>query len=174
MERVVRLKCPPTGGSRGPSNQNGCGAAGNFTDGFTRGAPRGPKEAPRGPKTVNPPVELPAAPQPFWLEGPLEPPVGGHFHLTTRSKELVSQHLLPRGRIPFIESLSFLERECCSTSSGQDRRRGLSVLEEGKDHHGPNRSFTDCLRKTQYAINQTTAHSHTLSRLSTLQTNPHW
>ena len=30
------------GGSRGPSSQNGCGAAGNFTDGFTLGASWGP------------------------------------------------------------------------------------------------------------------------------------
>ena len=32
-----------------------------------------------GASRVNPYVKLPAAPQPFWLEGPLEPPVGGHF-----------------------------------------------------------------------------------------------
>ena len=32
-----------------------------------------------GALSVNPSVKLPAAPQPFWLEGPLEPPVGGHF-----------------------------------------------------------------------------------------------
>ena len=30
-----QVEYPPTGGSRGPSSQNGCGAAGNFTDGFT-------------------------------------------------------------------------------------------------------------------------------------------
>ena len=56
--------------------------------------------------------------------------MGGRFYLVTRSKELVSQHPLPRGRIPFIESHSFLERVCCSTSSGQERLRGLSVLEK--------------------------------------------
>ena len=118
---------------------------------------------------VNPIMKLPSAPQLFWLEGPLEPPVGGHFCLTTRSKELVSQHLLPRGRIPFIESLSFLERECCSTSSGQDRRRGLSVLDVEKEI----KIIIDSRTYLSRTIQRTTAHYHTLSRLSTLQTNPH-
>ena len=29
------IRCPPTGRLKGPLEPNGCGAAGNFTDGFT-------------------------------------------------------------------------------------------------------------------------------------------
>ena len=37
---------------------------------------------------VNPSVKLPAAPQPFWFEGPLEPPFGRTSYHFARSREL--------------------------------------------------------------------------------------
>ena len=40
---------------------------------------------------VNPPMTLPAAPQPFWLEGPLEPPCGRTDYHFARSREIAEQ-----------------------------------------------------------------------------------
>ena len=44
------MKGPPNRRLKGPLEPNGCGAAGNFTDGFTQEAPGGPQEAPEGPR----------------------------------------------------------------------------------------------------------------------------
>ena len=48
---------------------------------------RPPSDAATAPH-VNPPVQLPSAPQPSWLEGPLEPPCGRTFDYLVRSREL--------------------------------------------------------------------------------------
>ena len=110
-------------------------------------------------------------PQPFWLKGPLEPPFGRTFTPDCALQRACKPLIIHHSEYPIFESHSFLERVCCSTSSGQERLRGLSVMENGEDHHF---RFTDLFNKTQYAIEKTTAHSHTLQRSSTLLANPHW
>ena len=79
---------------------------------------------------VNPPVQLPSAPQPFWLEGPLEPPFGRTFTPDCALQRACKPLIIHHSEYPIYESHSFLERVCCSTSSGQERLRGLSVLEK--------------------------------------------
>ena len=63
-----------------PLSTNGCGAAGNFTDGFTKEAPAGPqeaqKEATRGPQTA------PKKPQNCLQEAPERPTT--RFQLTLK------------------------------------------------------------------------------------------
>ena len=79
---------------------------------------------------VNPPVQLPTAPQPFWLKGPLEPPFGRTFTPDCALQRACKPLNIHHSEYPILESHSFLERVCCSTSSGQERLRGLSVLEK--------------------------------------------
>ena len=89
---------------------------------------------------VNPSVKLPAAPQPFRLEGPLEPPVGGHFHLIARSRELAYNRTFTTVNIPSSRASAFwnvcavalaLGRSVCVACQCWKRSRSSSSI------HGP-------------------------------------
>ena len=84
-----------------------------------------------------------------WLEGPLEPPFGRTFTPDCTLQRACIQPNIHHSEYPIFESLSFLERVCCSTSSGQERLRGLSVLEKEQIIIFITRTY---LQKTQYAI----------------------
>ena len=95
--------------------------------------------------------------------------LGGHCTPDCALQRACKPLIIHQSEYPILESHSFLERVCCSTSSGQERLRGLSVLEKGADHY---LQYTDVFNKTQYAIGINTAHSHTRKWLSSLLTNP--
>ena len=107
---------------------------------------------------VNPSVKLPAAPQPFWLEGPLEPPIWRTticFLCTLqRACYLEYSEVLPSVRqIELPQYLSgraeaLWRRALLVPSAGRGRLRGPSVLDVEKEK----RSSTDRLKRTQYAI----------------------
>ena len=85
-------------------------------------------------------MKLPAAPQPFWLEGPLEPPVGGHFTLLHAPESLQPNIYFPEKRYHSRRSQSSLEARTASTK----RRSGTATWpvgagkEKRKSIHGPN------------------------------------
>ena len=84
--------------------------------------PRGPrrlqeasKRPPKCPQECKPTcttcVLLPGAPQPFWFKGPLEPPLGGHFHILGTLQRAYTNILIYQSKsTPTLESHSFLER----------------------------------------------------------------
>ena len=71
-------------------------------------------------------------PQPFWLKGPLEPPFGRTFTPDCALQRACKPLNIHHSEYPILESHSFLERVCCSTGSGQEHLRGLSLLEKEK------------------------------------------
>ena len=127
---------------------------------------------------VNPPVQLPTAPQPFWLKGPLEPPFGRTFTPDCALQRACIPLIIHHSEYPIFESHSFLERVCCSDTRGlavasywsgscwRSKRRSSSI-HGPKDKHGPT-----CKDPIRYYKNS--AHYTTLKRLSLLLTNPHW
>ena len=88
---------------------------------------------------VNPSVKLPAAPQPFWLEGPLEPPVGGHLTLLYAPKSLLPNIYFPEKRYHLWRSQSSLEARTASALAqvGDDFEARRCWTKEEKRIHGP-------------------------------------
>ena len=105
---------------------------------YTNG-PRAAQDGPRGPQDVNPSVKLPAAPQPFWLEGPLEPPVGGHLTLLYAPKSLLPNIYFPEKRYHLWRSQSSLEARTASALAqvGDDFEARRCWTKEEKRIHGP-------------------------------------
>ena len=86
---------------------------------------------------VNPSAELPGAPQPFWLEGPLEPPFGRYFHNLVRSRELTPISRFTRvNQHSYWRAIAFWNVYCYTLAcqllcTGQDR----VGREKGDLHH---------------------------------------
>ena len=87
-----------------------------------------------GASCVNPSAKLPGAPQPFWLEGPLEPPFGRTFSQPCTLQRAYANIPIYQSKSTFLlESHSFLERVLTHVAwqyirTGQDRAGG------GKEH----------------------------------------
>ena len=103
---------------------------------------------------VNPFDELPGAPQPFRLEGPLEPPFGRYFHNLVRSRELT-----PISRFTRVNPHSYWRAIAfwnvyCHTWPVSSIALGRIVLDEKREIY-ITIITTDLLFKTQYAISRT-------------------
>ena len=106
---------------------------------------------------VNPPVQLPTAPQPFWLKGPLEPPLGGHFHHTDSALQRAwKQPVIHHSEYNLWRAIAFWNVHCGTLAGrgppghrpGRDRaRRGV------KRERSSSRTYT--LSRRPCALNYT-------------------
>ena len=117
----------------------------------------GPSWGPLCKPTCTTCVLLPGAPQPFWFKGPLEPPLGGHFHHTDSALQRAwKQPVIHHSEYNLWRAIAFWNVHCGTLAGrgppghrpGRDRaRRG------GKRERSSSRTYT--LSRRPCALNHT-------------------